>query len=236
MSPEGVLRGHPPDESPQLTREAGPPASRSSSGPPAPGGRPPPAMPAEHGRGLHDEEGLSPAGHPATSENPEPAVAGTQPEAWRPALQHDHLLTQAQILGDQVRSGCEPCRDRPPRPPDHAEPPSLLALTGSLSQARAEGKDGGWSSCALQLRCASPLPSFRALRFPMPHGSSPNVPRAGRGRRRRIGPVTLSRHEVARCAASGTDAAKPGHPNEAWVHPVPTPEGALPSGTPRGRV
>jgi hypothetical protein len=130
VSPEGILRGHPPDESTQLTRDAGPPAARASSGPPAPVGRPPPAMPAEHGRGLHDEQGPSPSGHPPTGENPEPPIAGTQPGAGRPALQHDQLLTQAQILGDQVRSGCEPCRDRPPCPPDHADPPSALDLTG----------------------------------------------------------------------------------------------------------
>ena len=122
--------GHPPDEGTQLTRDARPPASRSASGPPSPVGPPPPAMPAEHGRGLNDEEGLPPSGHPPTGENPEPAVAVTQPGTWRPALQHDQLLTQAEILGDQVRSGCEPCRDRPPRPPDHAEPPFFLALTG----------------------------------------------------------------------------------------------------------
>ena len=47
-------------------------------------------MPTEHGRGLNDEEGLSPSGHPPTGENPKPAVAVTQPGTWRPALQHDH--------------------------------------------------------------------------------------------------------------------------------------------------
>jgi hypothetical protein len=62
-------------------------------------------MPTEHGRGLNDEEKLAPSGNPPTGENPEPAVAVTQPGAWRPAVQYDQLLTQAQILGDQVRSG-----------------------------------------------------------------------------------------------------------------------------------
>src|SRR5262249_35093477 len=108
----------------------GPPASRASPRPPSPVGRPSVAMPAEHSRGLNDEEELAPSGHPPTGENPEPAVAGPQPGAWHPALQHDQLLTQTQILGDQVRSECEPGRDRPPRPPDHAEPPSVLDMTG----------------------------------------------------------------------------------------------------------
>jgi hypothetical protein len=48
-------------------------------------------MPAEHGCGLHDEEGLSPSGNPPTGENPEPAITGPQPGAGRPALQHDQL-------------------------------------------------------------------------------------------------------------------------------------------------
>ena len=150
LSSEGVLRGHPPDESPQLPRDAGSPAARSPSGPPAPVGRPPPAMPAEHGGGLDHEEALAPSGHPPTGENPEPAVPIAQPRRWPPPLQHNQLLTQAQILGDQVRSGREPCRDRPPRPPDHAEPPSVLDPDGSLARARTEGKVGS-SSCALQL-------------------------------------------------------------------------------------
>jgi hypothetical protein len=50
-------------------------------------------MPAEHGRGLHDEKELAPSGNPPAGENPEPPIAGTQPGAWCPALQHDQLLT-----------------------------------------------------------------------------------------------------------------------------------------------
>jgi hypothetical protein len=87
-------------------------------------------MPPEHGVRLDDQERVAPCGKPSTDENPEPAVAVPEPGAWRPAMQYDQLLTQAQILGDQVRSGREPCRDRPPRPPDHAEPPPFLVLTG----------------------------------------------------------------------------------------------------------
>src|SRR5262249_61069129 len=100
--------------------------SRSAPGPPSPVGRPSPAMPTKHGRGLNHEEELAPSGHPPTGENPEPAVAVSQPGTGRSALEHDQLLTQAQILGNQVRSGREPCRDRSPRPPDHGGPlPSL---------------------------------------------------------------------------------------------------------------
>ena len=130
LPPKEILHGHPPDEGTQLSRDTGPPASRSSPGPPSPVGRPSPAMPAEHARGLNHEEELSPSGNPPTGGNPEPAVAVSQPGTWRSALEHEQLLPQAQILGDQVRSGCEPSRDGPPRPPDHAEPPSILALTG----------------------------------------------------------------------------------------------------------
>jgi hypothetical protein len=57
-------------------------------------------MPAEHGVRLNDEQELSPSRKPPTDENPEPAVAVTEPWVWRPALQHDQLLTQAQILDD----------------------------------------------------------------------------------------------------------------------------------------
>jgi hypothetical protein len=57
-------------------------------------------MPAEHGGRLDDEERVAPFGKPSTDENPEPAVAVTEPWTWHPALQHDQLLTQAQILDD----------------------------------------------------------------------------------------------------------------------------------------
>jgi hypothetical protein len=57
-------------------------------------------MPAEHGVRLDDEEQVAPCGKPLTDENSKPAVAVTKPWVWRPALQHDQLLTQAQILGD----------------------------------------------------------------------------------------------------------------------------------------
>jgi hypothetical protein len=80
-------------------------------------------MPAEHGVRLDDEERVAPFGEPPTDENPEPPVAVTKPWAWHPALQHDQLLTQAQILDNQVRSGFRARRDRSPRPPDHAAPP-----------------------------------------------------------------------------------------------------------------
>ncbi len=44
-------------------------------------------------------------------------------------------LTQAQIPDDQVRSGFCPRRDRPPRAPDHADPPSILDLPGVFHMA-----------------------------------------------------------------------------------------------------
>jgi hypothetical protein len=92
-------------------------------------------MPAEHSVRLDDEERVAPCGKPPTDENPEPAVAVTEPWAWRPALQHDQLLTQAQILDDQVRSGFRPRRDRSPCPPDHADPPFVLDLPGVFHTA-----------------------------------------------------------------------------------------------------
>jgi hypothetical protein len=92
-------------------------------------------MPAEHGVRLDDEEQVAPCGEPPTDENPEPAVAVTEPWAWHPTLQHDQLLTQAQILDDRVRSGFRPRRDRSPRPPDHADPPPILDLPGVFHTA-----------------------------------------------------------------------------------------------------
>ena len=109
-----------------------------------------PAIAAEHGIRLDDEERVAPCGEPPTDENPEPAVAVTEPWAWRPALQHDHLLTQAQILDDQVRSGFAPRRDRSPRPPDHAEPSRYHSRpAGSLSQGLARRKGWWMRLCAL---------------------------------------------------------------------------------------
>src|SRR4029450_12612778 len=78
-------------------RRVRPTAPPSWPGPPPPIGRPSPAMPAEHGVRLDDEERVAPFGKPSTDENPEPAVAVTEPWTWHPALQHDQLLTQAQI-------------------------------------------------------------------------------------------------------------------------------------------
>jgi hypothetical protein len=127
---KGIRDGHSPDQGPEGTPQGRPTTSPSFPGPPPPIGRPSPAMPAEHGVRLDDEERVVPSGKPSTDENPEPAVAVTEPWVWRPALQHDQLLTQAQILDDQVRSGFRPRRDRSPRPPDHTEPPSFLVLTG----------------------------------------------------------------------------------------------------------
>jgi hypothetical protein len=113
-----------------------PTAPRSWPGPPPPVGRPSPAMPAEHGVRLDDEERVAPFGKPPTDENPEPAVTVTEPWAWRPALQHDQLLTQAKILDDQVRSGFRPRCDRSPCPPDHVEPsPSVLDPLGVFHRA-----------------------------------------------------------------------------------------------------
>ena len=70
-------------------------------------------------------------------------VDGVSTRHRDPALQHDQLLTQAQIHGDlSPLWGLR--RDRSSRPPDHAEPPSLHPRpAGSLSQGRPEGKDGG---------------------------------------------------------------------------------------------
>jgi hypothetical protein len=92
LPPAAILRGHPVDEGTQFPRDMGPPASRSSPRPPSPVGRPSPAVPAEHGRGLNDEEELAPLGHPPTGENPEPAVPIAQPRPRRSPLQHDQLL------------------------------------------------------------------------------------------------------------------------------------------------
>ena len=137
-------------------RRGGRPAPPSWPGPPSPIGRPSPAMPTEHGIRLDDEERVAPCGKPSTDENPEPAVTVTEPWAWHPALQHDQLLTQAQILDDQVRSGFRPCRDRSPRPPDHADPPPSTCRESFTGPGTRE--DGGSSSCAYR--------GYRAIRSP----------------------------------------------------------------------
>ena len=79
------------------------------------------------------------------------AVSVTEPWAWRPALPHDQLLTQAQILDDQVRSGFPYAAAALPAHLITPTPSLRPRPAGSLSQGRPEGKDGGSSSCALQV-------------------------------------------------------------------------------------
>jgi hypothetical protein len=81
LSPQAILDGHAPDQGPQGPRQGRPTTPPSWPGPPPPKGRPSPAMPAEHGVRLDDEERVAPCGEPPTDENPEPAVAVTEP--WR---------------------------------------------------------------------------------------------------------------------------------------------------------
>jgi hypothetical protein len=81
LSPQAILDGHAPDQGPQGPLQGRPTTPPSWPGPPPPKGRPSPAMPAEHGVRLDDEERVAPCGEPPTDENPEPAVAVTEP--WR---------------------------------------------------------------------------------------------------------------------------------------------------------
>ena len=137
---------------------------------------------------LDDEERVAPCGKPSTDENPEPAVAVTEPWAWHPALQHDQLLTQAQILDDQVRSGFCPRRDRSPRPPDHADPPfHPLDLPGVFHPAwqkertvdRVLAPYNGWPLHLVYAYLRSPrAPRARPLQLAAEPPPGPAVPAA----------------------------------------------------------
>jgi hypothetical protein len=71
LSPQAILDGHAPDQGPQDPRQGRPTAPRSWPGPPPPIGRPSPAMPAEHGVQLDDEERVTPCEERPTDENPD---------------------------------------------------------------------------------------------------------------------------------------------------------------------
>ena len=64
LSPQAILDGHAPDQGPQGPRQGRPTAPPSLPGPPPPIGRPSPAMPAEHGVRLDDEQEVAPCEEP----------------------------------------------------------------------------------------------------------------------------------------------------------------------------
>jgi hypothetical protein len=123
--------------------QARPTAPLSWPGPPPPIGHPSPAMPAEHGVRLDDEERVRHVGNHRQTRTQNRRSPSRSRGRGAPTLQYDQLLTQAQILDDQVRSGFRPRRDRSPRPPDHPDPPpSVPDLPGVFH--RAGQKERTW--------------------------------------------------------------------------------------------
>jgi hypothetical protein len=97
-SPAGVLNDHAEDQFSNLLR-----CRFSSDLPPDSGDQPPvhtktSAMPADHGFGRDDDEGLLPSRPDPPSDYPEELIEEVEARARMSTLQRDELLTQSEIL------------------------------------------------------------------------------------------------------------------------------------------
>jgi hypothetical protein len=100
-TPARVLAGHATNRGDGLRRERRTP--RPGARLPSPERAEPRAAPAQQRVGLHDEEGVPPGADPPGQQDQERAVRrrdGRTPDA---ASQHDHLLAQHGVLGEQLR-------------------------------------------------------------------------------------------------------------------------------------
>jgi len=99
-TPSRVLAGHSTNERPDLRVDPGTTASVSA----LPGPVEPKAltMPADHGLGLHEDEGALPVWPQAAERDPERAVRVGQPGALGLALQEGQLLSQGEVFESEL--------------------------------------------------------------------------------------------------------------------------------------
>jgi hypothetical protein len=85
-------------------------------------------MPPQHRFRLHNKKRIAPTGEPSTGANPELPVRIAQGRLRAPALQHQQLLAQAQVLGNQQRFRPESGRNSPDEKANHPAPPTSPRL------------------------------------------------------------------------------------------------------------
>src|SRR6516162_2417693 len=90
-------------------------------------------MPPQHRFGLHNKERIAPTSEPSTGANPELSVRIAQARLRVPAVQHEPLLPQAQILGNQQGLRLESGRNDPDEKANH---PPLRPVPGCRRGAK----------------------------------------------------------------------------------------------------
>jgi len=76
-------------------------------------------MPPQHRFGFHNKKRIAPTSEPSTGANPELSIGIAQARLRAPAVQHEQLLPQAQILGNQQGLRLESGRNDPDEKANH---------------------------------------------------------------------------------------------------------------------
>jgi hypothetical protein len=160
-APQGIRRGHLPDEGGDLGADGG-----AASGGPArelgPVLAEAAALPSEDGVGRDDDQSLSPAGPDSCQPDPQQAVDRAELRAGQRPLVDGELLAQGQVLEGELAMAAEEEREEPEQveqKSDHraeivaGSEPTDQPLAGRTRYWRrtGEGKRCGSSSCALQV-------------------------------------------------------------------------------------
>ena len=103
-APAGVLRGNATDERPQVGLGRGA-SGRARS--PAPEEAEAEAVPADDGGGPQDGERVAPTGPEIREDDPEGAVEDGEPRPGPPPDEDRELLTQGEVLKNEVSAGAE---------------------------------------------------------------------------------------------------------------------------------
>jgi len=119
-TPERILGRQPPDQGDGLRRERR--AARPRARLPSPERAEARVVPAQQRLRLDDEEGLPPGAGPAGEQHQERAIRRRRGRALDPTAQHDQLVAQEGVLGEQLRPatqqvGTSARRVRPHRRP-----------------------------------------------------------------------------------------------------------------------
>src|SRR5713101_4035429 len=130
-APERIGARHVANEGPHAVGEA---RSARSLRPPPPVPAESFAMPANHGRGLHEHEGVSPGRPGPAQSDPQEPVDGAEPRSAIASGQQFQLMPEREILEDQILASTERGPER--RGEGEAEPKHA----GSVSETTREGQ------------------------------------------------------------------------------------------------
>jgi hypothetical protein len=104
-TPEGIRSGHLANEGPHHGDEARSAGTRLRPPPPVPAESL--AMPPDHGRGLHEHEGIPPVRPAPTQAHPEEPIDGAEPRAVIGSGQQFQLVPKGEILKDETLMGAD---------------------------------------------------------------------------------------------------------------------------------